>query len=110
MLRWKPFRDDALQRALAGCGLVQRLQGEFRRGCIDGAPDLIPFLGEASLSRNAEHRQCFKYTQRDLHQCDNDCCAWLLAWAKLGMQNPNKEDHESVHPSEEQLAEARATL
>lgn len=59
---------------------------------------------------NVEHHWCFKYTQRDLHQSDNDCRTWLLAWAKLGMQTPSKEDHKSVHPSEEQSAEARATL
>ena len=57
---------------------------------------------------NPEHDRCFKYTQVRLHACQRDMCAFLYAWAVMGLTTPTKEQHKQELPWPTDVSLAKA--
>lgn len=51
------------------------------------------------------HHRCFRYTQRSKYNSDEECIAFLLAWAAHGSGLESKEQHKGFAPTPEQLAQ-----
>ena len=73
--------------------------------------------GYVSCTRGSKgpcgHQACFKYSVVHQHQSEEDCVAWLAAWAEAGKKENNeftKTHHKVFHPAAARIAELKMEI
>ena len=67
-------------------------------------------LMSMSVVLSHEERLCVKYTFVHTRKSEQDCCAFLIAWARDGHDRHDREHRKFFFPSESQLTAARVVV